>query len=95
MEHESACRRVPTPKYRNANAPGKKRCERVRVVEGYAKGFAREQKWASTGGGHQRAAALKQCLWLFCGFMLTTHLFHYINCYLKEKSMRGSFNKLF
>ena len=47
----------------------KKRCERVRVVEGYAKGFAREQKWASTGGDHQRAAALNRVsvvvLWLY------------------------------
>ena len=38
--HESACRRVPTRKYRNANAPKKTVCERVRVVESYAKGFA-------------------------------------------------------
>ena len=35
-----ACRRVLTRKYRNANAPKKTVCERVRVVEGYAKGFA-------------------------------------------------------
>ena len=93
-EHESACRRVPTRKYCNANAPKKTVCERVRVVESYAKGFASGRQARAVVTSEQQRYT-KECLWLFCGFMLTTHLFHYINYYLKEKNMRGSFNKLF